>query len=233
MNQTIVRGGVYLVASGNAEQPMLIISNHKANKYSPVLIGVSIDRLTSCDEAYGVAVGTYKNRTQYAMCHRIMHIDRSRIGRLIYRIKHTSLKCVESKLIETLDLNNNDCGQGGLRGRIACSSLTGQGSEQTGRRPVVIVSNEKLNQDPDIVNVICVCGTARLSKTPLPTHIYIGKDNGGLAENTLLLCEQVGNIKKNRLTITDNYIRSMAEINAAIKIAIGIEGRSQENIAQR
>ena len=228
MKKTITRGNVYLVTDGNTEQPMLIISNHEANKHSPVLIGIPIERHLSCNEKYSVSIGTHKKRTQYAMCHKIMHIDRSRIGEIIYRANRTSMKRIEDKLVEVLALNDNTCKQNELRGRIAYSYLTGQGSEQTGMRPVVIVSNENINQDSDVPNVICVCGTSRLSKTPLPTHICVEKEVGVFKEDTLLLCEQIGSVKKKKLILTDKYVHSMLDINKATKIALGINRHPQK-----
>ena len=71
------------------------------------------------------------------------------------------------------------------------------GSEQGGRRPVVIVQNDKGNLHAPTVIVIPL--TASTHKPPLPTHVAIAKGEGGLWRASIALCEQVRTLEKTRL----------------------------------
>lgn len=71
------------------------------------------------------------------------------------------------------------------------------GSEQYGRRPVVILSNDLNNKYSPTILVAPL--TKILKKTKLPTHIMI-KKNYFLKYDSLILLEQLRTIDKSRLT---------------------------------
>lgn len=90
------------------------------------------------------------------------------------------------------------------------------GSEQNGKRPVLIVQNDIGNLYSGTTIVIPI--TSR-NKTKLPTHVDIF-----IEEPSMALCEQVRVIDKSRLInkikeITDN---EMKNINNALKISLGL-----------
>ena len=62
------------------------------------------------------------------------------------------------------------------------------GREQSGRRPVLIVSDNALNSSSrGLVVVIPVTGTVR----GLPTHILVSPPEGGLSKPSVMMTEQV------------------------------------------
>lgn len=71
------------------------------------------------------------------------------------------------------------------------------GSEQYGRRPVVILSNDLNNKYSPTILVAPL--TKIIKKTKLPTHIMIKKNNF-LKYDSLILLEQLRTIDKTRLT---------------------------------
>lgn len=63
---------------------------------------------------------------------------------------------------------------------------------QCGRRPIVIVSNEKANRFGPIVSVVPL--TSKLDKKSLPTHVFLSEPD--LREDSIALCEHVNTVDK-------------------------------------
>ena len=102
------------------------------------------------------------------------------------------------------------------------------GSEQDGKRPVVVVQNNVANKHSPTIIIAPI--TTVIKKIYLPTHIIIYK-NDFLKKNSTILVEQVRVIDKTRLLtylgkLTDDQIRKLdkALINA-FDINIEREGR--------
>ena len=70
------------------------------------------------------------------------------------------------------------------------------GSEQDGRRPVVVVQNNLANKHSPTVIIAPI--TTILKKLYIPTHIVIGKNNF-LKKDSTILVEQVRVIDKSRI----------------------------------
>jgi len=77
------------------------------------------------------------------------------------------------------------------------------GSEQSGKRPVVIIQNDKGNEYSPTTIVAMI--TSQLKKH-IPTHVQI--TNKALPYNSIILAEQVRTIDKSRL---DHYIGEMTK----------------------
>ncbi|MGN0326585.1 MAG: type II toxin-antitoxin system PemK/MazF family toxin [Lachnospiraceae bacterium] len=80
---------------------------------------------------------------------------------------------------------------------------------QQGRRPVVIVSNNKFNQYSTMVSVAPL--TSKLGKHPIPTHVNIS--GYGLKRESIILVEQTRPLDQCRLqeqigTIMDQQMRN-------------------------
>lgn len=97
-----------------------------------------------------------------------------------------------------------------------------QGSHiQSGRRPVVIVSNDAANTYSPVVTVVPL--TTKLAKKHLPTHVLIL--TSGLRAVSLALCEQLTSLDKARLT---NYIGHISEpadcaaLDRAMAVQLGL-----------
>lgn len=83
------------------------------------------------------------------------------------------------------------------KGDIFWAELEGEAgsSMQAGRRPVLIISNNKSNQFSKIINIIPI--TSKMSKAKLPTHVLI--EECGLSKPNIALAEQITSINKDRL----------------------------------
>lgn len=96
---------------------------------------------------------------------------------------------------------------------------TYEGSIQGGKRPVVIVSNNKGNYYSPILLVVPI--TSSITKHELPTHVEIQ-----LKVPSTVLCEQIFTINKDDLISYEGIAtdKEIEEINKALAIAIGIKG---------
>ena len=105
------------------------------------------------------------------------------------------------------------------RGQIYYADLSPViGSEQGGKRPVLIVSNDIGNKYSPVV--ICAPITSKMDKAQMPTHVNIS----GLMKDSQVMLEQVKTIDKNRLSCficrVDGH--TMAQVDKAIKISLGV-----------
>ena len=110
-----------------------------------------------------------------------------------------------------------------LRGDLYYADLSpGIGSEQTGRRPVVIIQNNTGNLHSPTVIVAAI--TSKVSaKAKLPTHCYVEAGNG-LELPSVILLEQLRTVDKLRL---ENYIgrlskAQMQRLNHALAVSVGL-----------
>ena len=96
------------------------------------------------------------------------------------------------------------------------------GSEQVGRRPVLICQNDIGNRYSP--TVIAAAITSRMGKTKLPTHIDIYADRAGLAKDSVVLLEQIRTIDKRRLKEKIGHLDDgvMSTVNNAISISFGL-----------
>lgn len=94
-------------------------------------------------------------------------------------------------------------------------------SEQSGVRPVLVISNDKGNASSPTVIVAAI--TSNLDKPSLPTHVAV-KTDCGLHRDSIILLEQLRTLDKRRLgrqvgTLNENV---MKEVDGAIAVSIGI-----------
>lgn len=103
------------------------------------------------------------------------------------------------------------------KGEIYYADLgIGVGCEQSGKRPVLIIQNDKGNLYSPTTIIIPITSK---NKTKLPTHVDILLD-----EPSTILCEQIKVIDKNRLInkIQDIDNIEMENVEKAIKISLGL-----------
>ena len=96
------------------------------------------------------------------------------------------------------------------------------GSEQDGRRPVLIIQNKVGNEYSPTVIVAVL--TSKKKKMNMPTHLLIGT-RFGLPEKSVVLFEQITTIDRKRL---ERYVgtldrNTMLKANKAIKISLGLD----------
>ena len=95
------------------------------------------------------------------------------------------------------------------------------GREQSGRRPVLIVSDNALNSSSrGLVVVIPVTGTVR----GLPTHILVSPPEGGLSKPSVMMTEQVRSISKDRLSRRYGVVTqaTMDQVDQILRIVLGL-----------
>lgn len=91
------------------------------------------------------------------------------------------------------------------------------GSEQSGNRPAIIVSNDVGNAHSGIIEVVYL---TTQPKKDLPTHVDIYTT----AKQSVALCEQIFTISKSRLVKYINQCTNteMEEINSALMISLSL-----------
>ena len=88
------------------------------------------------------------------------------------------------------------------RGDIFFANLNpAKGSEQGGKRPVVILQNDVGNKFSPTVIVAAI--TSRKKKLRMPTHVPIKLEEGRLPKNSMVMLEQIRTSDKSRLP---NYV---------------------------
>jgi mRNA interferase MazF len=88
------------------------------------------------------------------------------------------------------------------RGDVYLADLAPRsGSEQQGRRPVIVVSHDGFNQAPGwrSVNVVPV-STSATQAARGPTAIALPKGAGGLAKPSVALCHQITTLDRAKLS---------------------------------
>ena len=100
------------------------------------------------------------------------------------------------------------------------------GSEQRGRRPVVVVSHDSFNQAPAWRSVIVVpvstsVGQARRG----PTAIDLPAGSAGLPRQSVVLCHQVTKLDRRKLREAIGTLEPslLARVNAGLRAALDLE----------
>jgi mRNA interferase MazF len=76
---------------------------------------------------------------------------------------------------------------------------TGRGHEQSGQRPVLVISDDSFNSSlADLVIVVPLTSKVQKSKN-VPSHVPVNPPEGGLETPSVLLCDQFRRISKDRL----------------------------------
>jgi mRNA interferase MazF len=106
-----------------------------------------------------------------------------------------------------------------IRGEIYYVDLgIGEGSEQSGLRPAVIIQNNSGNVHSPTV-IVAVITTA--DKPNIPTHLKIN-----LRGESTILCEQIRTISKSRVRnkIGELNRKEMKSLDRKLKISLGLAG---------
>jgi mRNA interferase MazF len=96
-----------------------------------------------------------------------------------------------------------------------------QGHEQSGRRPVLILSVDEFNLGPaDLIIVVPLTSRIR----GIPSHIRIDPPEGGLSRPSAVLCEAVRSVSKKRLVRYWGRIStaSLAKVGDCVRILTGL-----------
>lgn len=107
------------------------------------------------------------------------------------------------------------------RGDIFYADLSGTvGSEQGGIRPVLIIQNDVGNRSSN--TIIAAAITSKVKRLDMPTHAKLGK-RFGLAEDSIVLLEQIRTLDKSRLSQFVGSVDqlTMRDVDRALSISIG------------
>jgi mRNA interferase MazF len=74
-----------------------------------------------------------------------------------------------------------------------------RGSEQAGRRPVLVVSREQINQLLSVVNVIPLTSRKSEERIVYPNEVLLPAGTAGLRMDSIALCYQIRTLDKSRL----------------------------------
>ena len=110
------------------------------------------------------------------------------------------------------------------RGEIYYADLSPViGSEQGGLRPVLIIQNDVGNLHSP--TVIAAAITSKHSKAKMPTHIAISARTSGLAQDSMVLLEQLRTLDKARLRGKTGEIslKDMYRVNKALSVSLGLQ----------
>ncbi len=112
------------------------------------------------------------------------------------------------------------------RGEVYWAHLTPRsGSEQSGRRPVVIVSHDGFNQVRGWRSVIIVpLSTSPSQRQRGPTAVALPKGAAGLSKDGIALCHQVTTLDRTKLSRHIGTLPTdvMDTIDAGLKAALSL-----------
>ncbi len=99
----------------------------------------------------------------------------------------------------------------------------GVGSEQKGKRPVLILQNNIGNKYSPTIIIAPI--TSYISKTNIPTHVKLKETVSGLKKDSIVLLEQLRTIDKSRIISKIGSISkvTMLEVEKATKISLGLD----------
>jgi mRNA interferase MazF len=98
-----------------------------------------------------------------------------------------------------------------------------EGSEQGGRRPVIVVSRDAINAASSVV-IAVPCTTLRPGRRVYPSQVVLRAPEGGLDADSVALGEQVRALAKSRLTRRRGALSAAAltQLERALAIALDL-----------
>jgi mRNA interferase MazF len=100
------------------------------------------------------------------------------------------------------------------------------GSEQPGRRPVIVVSHDGFNQTPGWRSIIVVpVSSSTVQAARGPSVVGISGDAAGVPKRSFALCHQVTTLDRAKLSrrIATLSPRVLSEVEAALRATLDLE----------
>lgn len=110
------------------------------------------------------------------------------------------------------------------RGNVYLANLDPtKGSEQAGTRPVLIFQNDLLNRITHTVVVIPF--TTTLKRAELPSCLLVHAGDGGLRQDSVVLCHQIRVLDTSRLTDYWGALKpeTLAAVDKVVAYTLGME----------
>ncbi len=110
-----------------------------------------------------------------------------------------------------------------IRGQVwLCDLNPVVGSEQSGQRPVLILQTDRANAVSP--HTVIASFTSKIHRALLTSHVLIPAGTGGLRQASVLLCEQVRVIDRQRLITAWGHLdaEQMSEVEQALRIILGL-----------
>lgn len=73
-----------------------------------------------------------------------------------------------------------------------------RGSEQSGKRPALVVSAEEVNQSLPVITVLPIT-SFKPGRKVYPTEVFLSKEISGLPKDSIIMAHQIRTIAKERL----------------------------------
>ncbi len=113
------------------------------------------------------------------------------------------------------------------RGEIYWADLVPRsGSEQTGRRPVIVISDDGFNQSPLWRSVIIVpLSTSKTQAGRGPTAVMISAQATGLTRDSVAICHQITTLDRAKLAKRIGVLpaKELAAIEDGLRAALDME----------
>lgn len=98
------------------------------------------------------------------------------------------------------------------------------GSEQQGKRPVLVISDETFNSVMPVVTILPITSLKK-GRRLYPNEALIKKSNGGLDADSIVLAHQIRTISKQRIqmilgTLDDSAIQG--SVNEALQVHLNL-----------
>lgn len=100
------------------------------------------------------------------------------------------------------------------------------GSEQQGRRPVIVLSHDGFNESPTWRSIIVIpCTTSAAQGRRGPTVVSLARGSGGLREECAAVCHQITTLDRSKLTQKIGSLPSadLQAVEAGIRAALDLE----------
>jgi mRNA interferase MazF len=99
------------------------------------------------------------------------------------------------------------------------------GSEQSGRRPVLVISNDGFNEIDAWRSVVVVpCSTSDKQRARGPTAIPLKKGAGGLRKGSVVVCHQITTLDREKLITRWGALDAseLAAVEAGLRAALDL-----------
>ena len=113
-----------------------------------------------------------------------------------------------------------------IRGDIYRADLNPtEGSEQAGKRPVIVVSRNGINQSSPVVVIVPLTKFTQKKKIYPSHHLIKTSQANGLDVDSIAKCEQIRAIAKSRLShhLGSLSIEDLDKIDIALKIVLALK----------